>query len=260
MKLQRQPLVVSNSNFKFLFKARPNSIPTFGIRMHQHVLDSGIYLSSIAKHSTSPIPLWVLKPSIFIPFLYIHGSKSVLSSTKYRAKFNVILSEYNGHTRIFTDGSNKWKDGGSWHLFSTRVCIKRLPYNSSIFSAEARSSSNITVSEYDFSSVRVISSFFLSDSLSCLWSSQSRNISHPLIAEIFCRVSELKVWGFSFIFIWVPSLVAFADNSVANAAAKAALNLPVTNVTIPYSDYNSLIWTRASYFSSHQNSLCKSRF
>ena len=61
-------------------------------------------------------------------------------------------------------------------------------------------------------------------------------MSHPLISEILCRVHELKERGFQLIFIWVPSHVGLAGNSAADAAAKAALNLPVTNLTVSYSD------------------------
>ena len=69
---------------------------------------------------------------------------------------------------------------------------------------------------------------------------QNRDMSHPLIAEILCRVHELKVHGFSLVFIRVPSHVRLADNLTADATAKATLNLPVTNLTISYSDYKSL--------------------
>ena len=68
-------------------------------------------------------------------------------------------------------------------------------------------------------------------------------MAHPLIAEILCRVHEFVIRGFSIVFIWVPSHVGLAGNTAADAAAKAALNLPVTNLAIPYSDYNYLIRT-----------------
>jgi len=50
------------TGFRHLFEARPNTIPTLGIRLNQPVVDSEIDLNSIAINSTHYIPPWVLKP------------------------------------------------------------------------------------------------------------------------------------------------------------------------------------------------------
>jgi len=47
--------------------------------------------------------------------------------------------------------------------------------------------------------------------------------------------------GASVVFMWVPSHVGLAGKSVADSAAKAALLLPVSNLTVPHSDYKLLI-------------------
>jgi len=51
--------------------------------------------------------------------------------------------------------------------------------------------------------------------------------------------------GTCVVFKWVPSHVGLAGNSAADIAAKAGLLLPVSRLTVPHSDYNSLIHTQA---------------
>ena len=42
-------------------------------------------------------------------------------------------------------------------------------------------------------------------------------------------------------FIWIPSHIGITGNSLADSEAKAALQLPVTNLPVPYSDFKGLI-------------------
>jgi len=86
---------------------------------------------------------------------------------------------------------------------------------------------------------------FLSDSLSCLQSLQNRALSHSLFAEILCHVHGLISGGSSVVFMLVRSHIGLAGNSAADSAAKDALLLPVSNLTVPHSDYNSSSGTKA---------------
>jgi len=125
---------------------------------------------------------------------------------------------------------------GSAAIVASRLCKKRLPNNSSIFSAEARG----ILLALDMIHWSTDSQFlFLSDSLSCLQSLQNQDLSHPLIAEILCHVHS------SVVFMWVPGHVGLAGNSAADSAAKDAVLLPVSSMTVPHSDYKSLIRLQA---------------
>ena len=56
----------------------------------------------------------------------------------YQSKFNELSSQYVGYTRVFTDGSKIGEAVGAAGIVESRVSLKRLPNNASIFSAEAR--------------------------------------------------------------------------------------------------------------------------
>jgi len=147
---------------------------------------------------------------------------------------NFSICQYDGYTRIFTDGSKSGEAVGSAAIVASRLCKKRLLNNSSIFSAEARG----ILLALDMIHRSTGSQFlFLSDSLSCLQSLQNC----PLIAKILFRVHGLISDGSSVDFMWVPDHVGLAGNSAADSAAKDALLLPVSSLTVSHSDYKSLI-------------------
>ena len=75
----------------------------------------------------------------------------------------------------------------------------------------------------------------------CLQSLKNRDLSHPLISDILCRVHVLLSRGAQVAFMWVPiSHVGLVSNSAADIAAKAALLLPISNLPVPPSDFCSL--------------------
>ena len=78
---------------------------------------------------------------------------------------------------------------------------KRLPNGSSIFSAEARGILMALDMVHQSSDRQLL---FLSDSLSCLQSLKNRDLSHPLIADILCRVHVLLSRGAKVAFMWCP--------------------------------------------------------
>jgi len=63
--------------------------------------------------------------------------------------------------------------------------------------------------------------------------------------EILYRVHGLLSDGTSVVIMWVASHVGLSGNFAACIAVKVTLFLPESNLTVPHSDYNSLIRTQA---------------
>jgi len=83
----------------------------------------------IAVNLTPHIHPWVLKPPGYQLSLHLLGKKSEVSSTVYKSKFNKLLSQYDGYTRIFTDGSKIGEAAGSVASMASLLRKKRLPNN-----------------------------------------------------------------------------------------------------------------------------------
>ena len=170
--------------------------------------------------------------------MHLLGNKSEVTPNVYQSTFNELVSQYDGYTRIFTDGSQIGEAVGAAAIVGPQVSKKRLPNGSSIFSAEARGLLMALDMVHQSSDRQLL---FLSDSLSCLQSLKNRDLSHALIADILCRVHVFISRGAKVAFMWVPSHVGLAGNSAADIAAKAALLLPISNLPVPASDFCSLI-------------------
>jgi ribonuclease HI len=229
---------VFKPNFKTLFEAKPNAIPTLGLRLAQHIQDCGINLDNLCKYSISPTPPWTLQSATFIYELHYLGKKDDTPPTMFQAKLNELLSVFDGYNRIFTDGSKNGAAVAAAAVCNGNIRSLRLPDHASIYSAEARAILlALNFVQQSHSTKHII----LSDSLSCLQSIQNKNLQSPLILEICNLVHKLFISGNSICFMWVPSHIGIAGNSLADYEAKAALSLPVSNLPVPYSDFNALI-------------------
>jgi len=229
---------VLEPSFVLLFEARPSVIPSLGIRIKQQMADTGIKWDCIAKFEFSPIPPWILKPPAFIFDVHTIGSKSEVTPEIFQSKVNEILATYDGFQRIYTDGSKAGTAVSAAAISGPRLSLKRLPDNSSIFSAEARAILlSLNIVRFSANDRFLI----LSDSLSCLQSIENQKLNHPSILEIIIHIHQLIVDGKQLVFMWLPSHTGLAGNVSADAAAKAALNLPESQIPVAYSDFYPLI-------------------
>ena len=165
-----------------------------------------------------------LKPASFEFSLHPLGNKSEVTPNVYQSSFNEFVSQYSHFHGWISD----WGAVGAAAIVGSQVSKKRLPNGSSIFSAEARRLL-MALGMVHQSADRPL--LFLSDSLSCLQSLKNRDLSHPVIADILCRVHILSR-GTQVAFMWVPSHVGLAGNSAADIAAKAALLLPISGTDL----------------------------
>ena len=229
---------VFQCNYRSVFEAKPNVIPTLGLRLRQTILDSGIDLNCIANYSIPKTPPWLLLKPNFDYGLYNVGSKSNTSPDVFLSSYNELISFHQGCENIFTDGSKQDSAVASAAVSGDKILVKRLPNNASIFSAEA---SAILLALDMISQTCNLKFLILSDSLSCINSIENKDLQNPFIVEILERLHELLSTGVCITFVWVPSHIGIADNTAADATAKAALCLQISNSLIPYSDLKPLI-------------------
>jgi len=75
-----------------------------------------------------------------------------------------------------------------------------------------------------------------SDSLSSLQANESCKVENPLILKILKDHNQLINSGKSITFCWIPSHVGIRGNEDADIAAKAGLDVAITNMRFPVSD------------------------
>ena len=105
--------------------------------MKQHLSHVDININCIAKFVFSQQP-WLLEPSQFIFDEHNTGIKSEIPPEVFKSKVNEILVVFDGYQKIYIDVSKTGKAVSAAAIPGPRLSIKRLPDNSSIFSAMAR--------------------------------------------------------------------------------------------------------------------------
>ena len=80
-----------------------------------------------------------------------------------------------------------------------------------------------------------------SDSLSCLLAIESCKTQNPFILKIVEIDKSLVAIGKHVIFTWIPSHIGIHGNTVVDREAKNALDDPVSNCSIPYTDIKPFI-------------------
>jgi hypothetical protein len=82
-----------------------------------------------------------------------------------------------------------------------------------------------------------------SDSLSCLLAIECCKSQNPFILKIVEIYKNLVAIGKHVIFTWMPSHIGIHGSTVVDQEAKNALDDPVSNCSIPYTNFKPLIMT-----------------
>ena len=215
-------------------------IPTFGNRMSLKAKDANINIKDINDEPLATVsPPWSLaEPAIDITLSAF--PKENTSTERYKQLFLELCQKHQNVIKIFTDGSksaNKVASAAVSGPNFNQVTQKRLIDECSIFTAELQ---GILLALDMVERSKGNSFFIISDSLSALKLLHSRKISHYMLTDIHDKHTHLKRNEMkNILFVWVPSHIGIKGNEVADRAAKAALDLPVScnpTPTIPFSD------------------------
>ena len=227
---------VLNPQYITKYAANPSVTPPLGIRMKEVLESANINLNPVSdEFPLTDSPPWTFS-SPTVRFDLCQFRKEDTNPAIYQQYFCELCTDYPAYTRIFTDGSktdHKVAAAAVSNQDFTNPFQIRLPDDSSIYTAESvaiyMALKHIYQSQED-------SFLILSDSLSVLTSIQKQNLDHPFLRKVQELHSELIQDGKSIVFVWVPGHAGITGNTFADAAAKRALNEPVSNIFIPYSD------------------------
>jgi hypothetical protein len=79
------------------------------------------------------------------------------------------------------------------------------------------------------------------DSLSCLLAIESCKTQNPFILKIVEIYKSIVAIGKHVIFTWIPSHIGIHGNTVVDQEGKDALDKPISNCSIPYTDFKPFI-------------------
>ena len=122
-------------------------------------------------------------------------------------------------------------------VFQNQELLKRLPNESSIYSAEVIA---IDLAMNIIANHKSSKFIIYSDSKSVLQVLQSKNSSTPLITRLLDKMNTLSKNN-SIILTWIPSHLGIQGNERADRAVKKALQTRISNTKIPYTDLKPLI-------------------
>ena len=215
-------------NDEHLFQAKPNAIPTFGIRIKHMLGEMDFHTGKVVPIAICNTPPWKT-PTPNILFDLSQYKKADTTPEIFKSKFIEITSKFPHHKHIYTDGSKEEEKVGCAAITRQHSSSARLPDHSSIFTAElfAIKLALEHIEDYPYSSFIVCS-----DSKPVLEALISAELRNPLVLEVLNLLHRIMPEN-DIIFCWLPSHIGIKGNEMADTAAKEALKLAVSNVAVP---------------------------
>ena len=191
----------------------------------------------VAQFTFSTTPPWKLVE----PVVDLSLRKYLKNSTNelvYRASFNELRHKYSRYHAIYTDGSKTMNRVAAAATSRDASLQIRLPDDASIFTAELQAlDMAFDLIENSDSHQFIV----FTDSLSSLLALKGHEPKHPALLALREAYSNLVRLQKSVVLAWVPSHVGIRGNEKVDALAKEALQLDVTNLYLPHTDYRPKI-------------------
>ena len=229
---------IFHPNYEDLFNNKPNSIPPLGLRIKESLDNLELGPTHTAKFKYPDTPPWTYMP-IYVNLSISESKKSNTDPSIYLSEYNRMKTILKDYEPIYTDGSRKDDKAAAAAVKGEHIYTERLPDRSSIFSAELHA---VFLAMDHIETSRKRKFVIFSDSMSCLQAISGKDWKNPLVQKVLERLHNLqKELNKSVIFCWIPSHVGIKGNEAADTAAKAGLDLRVTNMPIPYADFKRYI-------------------
>jgi ribonuclease HI len=230
--------ITFDPQYTTLFETNTKIIPTYGVRVKILVDQMKLNLLVIAEKSLVRPEPWTLRLPRVSFSLHL-DKKSSINPTILKMYFNKYLFNNLDSFHIYTDGSKDPNGTASAAVSKNRRFICRLPSEASVFSAEAQA----IILALDIIDLTNHPKFIIfSDSMSCLQAIHFHKFDNPIILQILVRSHMLLTSHKNIKFCWLPSHVGIKGNETADAAARAALQIPISaDIKLPYTDLKQSI-------------------
>ena len=218
------------------FYNTPSAIKPLGLRIQPLLEQANISIKNVQPFSLPSKEPWTQNPPKVILDLH-KNKKSEVDSHIFKTEFLEIKYAYKHYMSIYTDGTKQDEKVACAVISPNFTDSIRLPDNSSIFTAEAKT---IDIALYHIRDQPEKQFIIYSDSLSVLRSLKNLDHRNPLIQQFFRKYNYLSLFK-EIVFCWLPSHTNIRGNELADLEAKSALSLSITNLKIPHSDFKSNI-------------------